>query len=463
MLKKNPDRSGDEAADRSVPPVAGKRTRSAGLAVQRRGGSTATPDVHAAAERGVAGPSQSLPFLDVIQTSFGPGHDLTRVQAHVGGPAADAAADMGATAFATGDHVAFAAPPDLHTTAHEAAHVVQQTRGVNLRGGVGQADDTYERHADQVADAVVGGQSAAALLGPSGASAGQAVQRRVVKAAGGAGDGGAVPVEGAEAAPAQYYASADELLADVAHRYPVIATFFERDPGARESALATVAPLLEDGGNHTLAEVARALTPSLMVGEAHHKQGARDFITGNLGDLHALGITVLVIEFAGGDSPYGDFLKEAVVDQCITDPAERAQVAPDVAAIDDGWTFEQCVEYLADTPSLNRLLVTIFTKFGNTGGAAGGHGAGIAQVVIAARAAGFRIKCGDYTKFMDDPSSTSNMKKRNATFARTMHATAEQGQKSVLLIGSFHLTKANPVQATLGALGTRHWWADMSK
>mgnify|MGYP002064701929 CR=1 FL=1 len=32
---------------------------------------------------------------------------------------------MGAKAYATGNHVAFQQQPDLHTAAHEAAHVVQ--------------------------------------------------------------------------------------------------------------------------------------------------------------------------------------------------------------------------------------------------------------------------------------------------------------------------------------------------
>ena len=73
---------------------------------------------------------------------------------------------------------------DLHTAAHEAAHVVQQRGGVQLKGGVGQAGDSYERHADAVADKVVAGESAEALLsemaGPAGGAGGvqkQAVQR----------------------------------------------------------------------------------------------------------------------------------------------------------------------------------------------------------------------------------------------------------------------------------------------
>jgi hypothetical protein len=57
-----------------------------------------------------------------------------------------------------------AGAPDLHTAAHEAAHVVQQQAGVQLKGGVGAVGDSYELHADAVADAVVQGKSAEGLL-----------------------------------------------------------------------------------------------------------------------------------------------------------------------------------------------------------------------------------------------------------------------------------------------------------
>lgn len=123
-----------------------------------------SPDaVHAAAARGVATAAQPLPHLEQIQRSFGR-HDVTHVQAHVGGAAADASAAMGAEAYATGDHVAFQSMPALHTAAHEAAHVVQQKDGVQLKGGVGEVGDAYERHADAVADKVVAGESAERLL-----------------------------------------------------------------------------------------------------------------------------------------------------------------------------------------------------------------------------------------------------------------------------------------------------------
>jgi hypothetical protein len=65
--------------------------------------------------------------------------------------------------FATNNHVVLA-KQDLFTEAHEAAHVVQQRGGVQLKGGVGQAGDAYEQHADQVASLVVQGKSAESLL-----------------------------------------------------------------------------------------------------------------------------------------------------------------------------------------------------------------------------------------------------------------------------------------------------------
>ncbi|MBE7448614.1 MAG: DUF4157 domain-containing protein [Kofleriaceae bacterium] len=147
---------------------------------------------HAAAAHGTEGPAQALPHLDRIQSSFGH-HDVTNVKAHVGGAAGEASEAMGATAFASGDDVAFASEPDVHTAAHEAAHVVQQASGaVQLAGGVGAEGDAYERHADAVADRVVAGESAEALLdevaGSSSAPASPAVQRQA-KGVGGGGGG----------------------------------------------------------------------------------------------------------------------------------------------------------------------------------------------------------------------------------------------------------------------------------
>lgn len=93
---------------------------------------------------------------------------------------------MGASAYATGNHVAFARSPDVHTAAHEAAHVIQQSQGVSLSGGVGKPGDPYEKQADAVADRVVKGQSAESLLssGQTGGSSSSGIQK--TEAAGGA-------------------------------------------------------------------------------------------------------------------------------------------------------------------------------------------------------------------------------------------------------------------------------------
>jgi hypothetical protein len=147
--------------------------------VQRKGGGGDTAGVHAAADTGIAGPGGPLPFGDRIQSLFGT-HDVSGVRAHTGAAAAAANASLGSTAYAKGNDIAFAGTPDLHTTAHETAHVVQQRGGVQLKGGVGEAGDPYEQNADQVADRVVAGQSAADLLPAAAGSGGTtAVQRNV--------------------------------------------------------------------------------------------------------------------------------------------------------------------------------------------------------------------------------------------------------------------------------------------
>ncbi len=221
---------GDVASTRDWAPAPGRRTLTASLPARRGAApsmpASATPppvqraaldapfELHresappaAIAARGLAGAPCALPHGDAIQRAFG-SHDVSRIPAFVGGPAADAAAALGARAYATDGAVAFASTPDLHTAAHEAAHVVQQRGGVQLAGGVGARGDRYEAHADRVADAVVAGRSAVAILdelaGSGGASAAvvqraDATSAAPTSAAGQpAGDVTGQPVEGDE-------------------------------------------------------------------------------------------------------------------------------------------------------------------------------------------------------------------------------------------------------------------------
>jgi len=149
-------------------------------AVQMKGGDIQQKNVHDIAARGTQGAGGSLPYADKIQAAFGR-HDISNVQAYSGGAAAEASTAMGAEAYASGNNIAFKSSPSLHTAAHEAAHVVQQRAGVSLQGGVGKAGDSYEQHADSVADAVVAGRSAESILDKmagSSTSAAAATQKK---------------------------------------------------------------------------------------------------------------------------------------------------------------------------------------------------------------------------------------------------------------------------------------------
>ena len=141
------------AALQGHPGTPGKRTLTEGLqmrttrdlaavAVQRAAGEHGPAQdggaVQQAAAQGVAGGGGPLPRSDTIQRTFGR-HDVSGIEAHVGGEAEAASRAIGAEAYATGHHVAFKGAPSLHTAAHEAAHVVQQRGGVQLKGGVGEA------------------------------------------------------------------------------------------------------------------------------------------------------------------------------------------------------------------------------------------------------------------------------------------------------------------------------------
>ncbi len=122
-----------------------------------------THAIHATAESGTRTARDAMPHAEAIQRSFGH-HSVGEIRAQIGGAAVEATHALGAVAYAFGNKIAFGRAPDLHTTAHEAAHVIQQRAGVNLPAGMGKSGDRYEQHADAVASLVAQGQSAELLL-----------------------------------------------------------------------------------------------------------------------------------------------------------------------------------------------------------------------------------------------------------------------------------------------------------
>jgi len=187
-LERTPERSVPDASAPCAPvTIDAFAVASTAPAVQLRAfdeaiaGARSAASLHATAAEGVRGGGSAMPYAQTIQARFGR-HDVSDVRAHVGGEATRASAAMGAMAYARGSDVAFGRSPDLFTAAHEAAHVVQQRAGVSLASGVGARGDAYERHADEVASAVVGGRSAEGLLdrfaGSGGRAGGAVVQRR---------------------------------------------------------------------------------------------------------------------------------------------------------------------------------------------------------------------------------------------------------------------------------------------
>ena len=90
----------------------GKRTLTEQLLGQRSTGSAPTPTdteasaVQHAAARGVAGTGSQLPHAEAIQRLFGR-HDISSVEAHVGGEAATASRAIGAEANWSGASRAF--------------------------------------------------------------------------------------------------------------------------------------------------------------------------------------------------------------------------------------------------------------------------------------------------------------------------------------------------------------------
>ncbi|MDF2866637.1 MAG: hypothetical protein K0S11_107 [Gammaproteobacteria bacterium] len=163
-VQQQKNNSSDTGADSKLTNSETADSHTAGLAASQKISAKMPSAIHQIAKQGVMGSGEHLPYYEQIQASFGV-YDISDVSAYTDPEAAAASHALGATAYATGNKIAFASSnPDLFTVAHEAAHVVQQRIGVDLSNGIGLPGDLYERHADDVAAAVTRGDSAEALL-----------------------------------------------------------------------------------------------------------------------------------------------------------------------------------------------------------------------------------------------------------------------------------------------------------
>jgi hypothetical protein len=119
------------------------------------------------------------------------GHDFSRVRVHTDARASESARAVNASAYTVGANIVFghgrfqpSSAEGLRLVAHELTHVVQQQAGVHLKNGVSEADDPYERRADQVANLVVRGLSTKALIVPAHLVPGQTLPPTAARASG---------------------------------------------------------------------------------------------------------------------------------------------------------------------------------------------------------------------------------------------------------------------------------------
>ncbi|MGZ5249783.1 MAG: eCIS core domain-containing protein [Caldimonas sp.] len=142
------------------------------------------------------GEALSPALRDRFEPRFGA--DFSGVRVHRGGAAEDLARALSARAFTVGQHIVFGAgayapeaSPGQRLLAHELAHTLQQRHAQTVqRLAIGATDDSHERAADAVADAVMRGGTMP--VAPSSPLSIQRVQRTTdadVESGSGAGAG----------------------------------------------------------------------------------------------------------------------------------------------------------------------------------------------------------------------------------------------------------------------------------
>jgi hypothetical protein len=133
--------------------------------IRRRGGGAVT-DPRTTFRRATTGAAVEVPYRQEMEQAFG--EDFRGVRSFLG--QADAMTELGASAAAQGEDLAFASHlPDRDTVAHELAHVVQHRRGTTGGAELSAPGDAAETDADQAAAAVVAGRPA--IIGAASSAA----------------------------------------------------------------------------------------------------------------------------------------------------------------------------------------------------------------------------------------------------------------------------------------------------
>lgn len=177
--RERPERPGRESATsppRSLAPSPGRMSPEMTLALQRTMGNAAVsrlisgeepvqeeaPVQRSAVESVLSSPG--TPLADSVRTDMEArlGADFSGVRLHTGPAARDSAAEIGARAYTSGDHVVIGdGGADSHTLAHELTHVIQQRQGpvagTDNGSGLSISDpsDRFEREAEANAHRVL--------------------------------------------------------------------------------------------------------------------------------------------------------------------------------------------------------------------------------------------------------------------------------------------------------------------
>jgi hypothetical protein len=118
------------------------------------------------ASSGLTHDGHPIPWRAELESLFSTG--FGDVSIHNDTQASQACDALGATAYTSGNQIAFASSqPQKSLIAHELTHVLQQRQGVHLPNGVGHHGDSYELQAEAVEDAVAHGRPIDNLLATS--------------------------------------------------------------------------------------------------------------------------------------------------------------------------------------------------------------------------------------------------------------------------------------------------------